>query len=276
MGRIECGYRGPDIVGTDLILWLDGNSRSSYQSFTRGDVTDFGTTWGDITGNNRSGSMQQVNNNPSGSLFRSQFGGYMNMFGNGPGFVDMPRIELNYTQTSILSYTIEAWVRIGSYTFVQPIVTNRGSGAGVSLTLALSGTDNGPNTGANGRLWCAIDSNSIGLGPTYTGERYDDNVWHQLVGTLDIPNNTVLNNTNETTYIKLFADGQAKTTNISGWGANSATSPFTGLGKCIIAYHDQWNRSFQGDLGLVRIYNRALTASEVLQNYNTTKTRFGL
>jgi len=26
----------------------------------------------------------------------------------------------------------------------------------------------------------------------------------------------------------------------------------------------------------VSIYNRALSASEVLQNYNTTKTRFGL
>jgi hypothetical protein len=29
-------------------------------------------------------------------------------------------------------------------------------------------------------------------------------------------------------------------------------------------------------MGCARIYNRALTATEILQNYNATKTRFGL
>jgi hypothetical protein len=33
---------------------------------------------------------------------------------------------------------------------------------------------------------------------------------------------------------------------------------------------------FTGNIPQVSIYNRALSASEVLQNYNTTKTRFGL
>jgi outer membrane protein assembly factor BamE (lipoprotein component of BamABCDE complex) len=31
-----------------------------------------------------------------------------------------------------------------------------------------------------------------------------------------------------------------------------------------------------GNLALVQIYNRALSATEILQNYNATKTRFGL
>jgi len=35
---------------------------------------------------------------------------------------------------------------------------------------------------------------------------------------------------------------------------------------------DFWN----GNVGVVRIYNRALSATEVLQNYNATKSRFGL
>ena len=34
----------------------------------------------------------------------------------------------------------------------------------------------------------------------------------------------------------------------------------------------KWN----GEIAVVKIYNRALTASEVLQNYNAAKTRFGL
>ena len=33
---------------------------------------------------------------------------------------------------------------------------------------------------------------------------------------------------------------------------------------------------FDGKMGPVRSYNRALSATEVLQNYNATKGRFGL
>jgi hypothetical protein len=32
---------------------------------------------------------------------------------------------------------------------------------------------------------------------------------------------------------------------------------------------------FKGNMSSVQIYNRALTAFEILQNYNATKTRFG-
>ena len=36
---------------------------------------------------------------------------------------------------------------------------------------------------------------------------------------------------------------------------------------------DSW---FNGNVYSTKIYNRALTATEVLQNYNATKSRFGL
>ena len=36
------------------------------------------------------------------------------------------------------------------------------------------------------------------------------------------------------------------------------------------------NRSYNGKVSTTQIYNRALSAAEVLQNYNATKTRFGL
>jgi hypothetical protein len=34
--------------------------------------------------------------------------------------------------------------------------------------------------------------------------------------------------------------------------------------------------SYKGNIGTTSFYNRVLTAAEVLQNYNATKTRFGL
>jgi len=33
---------------------------------------------------------------------------------------------------------------------------------------------------------------------------------------------------------------------------------------------------FNGRFGVIRIYNDALSATEVLQNYNSTKGRFGI
>jgi hypothetical protein len=36
------------------------------------------------------------------------------------------------------------------------------------------------------------------------------------------------------------------------------------------------SRKFRGDIGLMTLYNRALSRSEVFQNYNATKGRFGL
>lgn len=40
--------------------------------------------------------------------------------------------------------------------------------------------------------------------------------------------------------------------------------------------NDSQNHVMGGNIALVQIYNKALTASEVLQNYNATKSRFGL
>lgn len=55
-----------------------------------------------------------------------------------------------------------------------------------------------------------------------------------------------------------------------------STTTFT-LGNTVRvgAYQDAANL-FDGDIPIVKIYNRVLTASEVLQNYNATKGRFGL
>jgi hypothetical protein len=41
-------------------------------------------------------------------------------------------------------------------------------------------------------------------------------------------------------------------------------------------YRDASPRNFVGNIFLSKLYNRALSDSEVLQNYNATKTRFGL
>ena len=67
----------------------------------------------------------------------------------------------------------------------------------------------------------------------------------------------------------LYLNGQQVDTDAS-------TSTFTGVSTVRIgAYNDAANL-FDGDIATVMIYNRALTAEEILQNYNATKSRFGL
>jgi len=39
---------------------------------------------------------------------------------------------------------------------------------------------------------------------------------------------------------------------------------------------DNSSEPFGGSIAIVQIYNRALSATEILQNFNMTKTRFGL
>ena len=45
------------------------------------------------------------------------------------------------------------------------------------------------------------------------------------------------------------------------------------IGKGFSASGERW---FSGNVPVVRIYNRALSSSEILQNYNIQKARFGL
>jgi hypothetical protein len=64
----------------------------------------------------------------------------------------------------------------------------------------------------------------------------------------------------------LMQTGSSFTSNVS----NSATNLIIGNG---VGDEDfEWN----GNIAQVSIYNRALTASEILQNYNATKGRYGL
>jgi hypothetical protein len=40
-------------------------------------------------------------------------------------------------------------------------------------------------------------------------------------------------------------------------------------------YQNATSQPFNGNIATTQVYNRALTATEILQNYNATKSRFG-
>ena len=76
------------------------------------------------------------------------------------------------------------------------------------------------------------------------------------------------------TTVNLYVNGSpAPNTNLTVEAVQVSTYAATiGCGS------DGWGRpyDFNGGIGPVRIYHRILSTAEMLQNYNSTKTRFGL
>ena len=89
-----------------------------------------------------------------------------------------------------------------------------------------------------------------------------------------ITNTTRINAT--TTYdgqlSKIYINGVLN--NTTDFGSISPISPTST--DLSIGDNFGWNRTFNGTIYSTKLYNRALSAAEVLQNFNATKTRFGL
>jgi len=80
------------------------------------------------------------------------------------------------------------------------------------------------------------------------------NVWYQAVYTRTI---------SPSTLNVLYVNGISRST-------NTISGPVTPAGST-----DVGTAGYQGNIAIARIYNRSLSATEVLQNYNATKGRFG-
>ena len=148
---------------------------------------------------------------------------------------------INYTIP--LNSTVIVWFRQTSAASKGILETTGGgtqSGTPNLYVLAGSGT---------------LQTYAFGGSPQYsTIDTYSYNTWYQL--------SIVRTPTTENTYL----NGVIKLSNKSL--TNSTNSTFN-IGVGFAGY-------FNGDIPQTLIYNRALTSSEVLQNYNATKSRFGL
>jgi hypothetical protein len=59
--------------------------------------------------------------------------------------------------------------------------------------------------------------------------------------------------------------------------SNAITPQTSAISNIILgSYNTSGPQPYGGNIAIAQIYNRALSAAEILQNYNATKTRFGL
>ena len=196
-----------------------------------------GTSWKDLSGNSYNGTLT------NGPTFSNTNGGVINFDGT-DDYVDCGNVL-----ASLTNLTLECFVKFGTQsTSYNGIISKTLSNAN-GYEIRTAGYT---STTTTAQFRYVGDNGSPDFGALTNG------VWYHLVATGILGLQLVYKNGsvyNSGTYA----------------GIPSANSNSLLIGK--LAYAGLYANM---SMGYARIYNRALTATEVLQNYNATKTRFGL
>ena len=239
---------GVNIVLDGLILYLDAANTKSYLSGS--------TTWVDMSRSSNNGTL--IN----GPTFSSDNGGYIRCDGTNDYIEVIDNTSLDFGANN---FTVEYWFRklatsAGYDNIWGPNKWNSGAGPTSNEWLMLIG--NGTN-GTGNTFGFVVEVGATAYGTGESSESLVLNTWYQLVG--------VRNGGTLQTYL----NGVLKQ-NISPSGFTSS-SVINNVGRNLRINNSNLNALYtNADNAIVRIYNRALSAQEVLQNYNATRTRFNL
>jgi hypothetical protein len=231
-------FGGPNIIEDGLVLYLDAGNRKSYPGS--------GTTWFDKSGRGNNGTLINGPTFNTGSLGSVVFDG-------ADDYVGLGNI-LNFERSNVFS--INVWVKFDVNTSTQVLVSKWLTSGYEIFTL---------NPGKVG--WTLANTGG-GL--------------NQI--RVDSPDNTFL--PGEILNICTTYNGSSNSSGLSIYkngGLLNTTSIYNNLTNSIlneiefrIGILGNSLLPTDGNVYITQIYNRALSAQEILQNYNATKGRFGL
>lgn len=230
-------YANGRIVTDGLVLNLNAADPNSYPGS--------GTTWTDISGNGNNGTLT------NGPTFNSANGGSI-VFDGTDDYVAIANSSTINPNNG--SFTIICWVNSDP--------SNAGDGWDLWIGKRTTGT-NGYYVGANNpsgvRFMIGNDAGSR-TDTAFIG--YTFNTWAMFTAVLDRTANTqtIIRNNFEQTASTTPSGGNYYNTGTLSIGAD------IGVGSFFV----------NGRQSIVLMYNRALSSSEIAQNYNATKSRFGL
>jgi hypothetical protein len=249
---------GENIVRDGLVLHLD--AKYSYPSKTGITTTTASLdpdvyTWYDLSGNGFDAEIDA--NGPTysfadgGSFFFDGTNDYISVPALSAKLVDQMTVSVWFKQTDV---SADAWI-IGSNNaandnnFFELFADESYSSFSNTFTWRVTGS-----TSADDRISFANDSQEL-------------NTWMNLTGTWVV-------NKELRGYKNGVEQGNSPKAQAVNQGVLNEPGGLIHIGVRNSAGSDQ--RWFDGNIAIVQIYNRALTASEVLQNYNALKDRFGL
>ncbi len=227
------------IVTSGLVLNLDPSRSSSYPGT--------GTVWTDLSGQNNNGTLvngvgySSVN---GGTLTFDGVNDYVNMgnifnFGTGDFTYEVVVLYNNLTSNAS-GATIGKDNYSGTNTY-KGVLINISDGINFETRNIINGS--GPDNKVK-----------------YPQSNLSTNTWYIVNG---IRNNNVL---------QLYVNGILRNSTTESTPTDITNSQSLRIGSL----SDSSSQNLNGKIGLVRTYNRALSDSEVLQNFNATKSRFGL
>ena len=231
----------PSIVMNGLVLGLDAGNIKSYLSS--------GTTWTDLIGNGNNGTF------PTAPTYSSSNGGSIVFNGS----TDTSTFG-NILQLGTESRTYSCWYKMNSTTqsdFASLI--SKTQNTAVAYRQAL-----GFQTNGDFRVLFRGESN-FNYDLDTTNPNIDLN-WHYLVWVIDRSSNS-----------SLYQDNVLlNSVNISAIsGQNFQLARHLRIGSYNTST-DTPSLFFNGNISQVSIYNRALTAAEIQQNFNALRSRYGI
>ena len=217
----------PSIVTSGLVLHLDAGNAASYPGT--------GTTWTDLSGNSRNGTLTD------GPTYSSANGGSI-VFDGTNDFVQCSG------SVTVTAATFVAWInRNGTQGTYDGILFSRGTNT----------------TGMN-----FFSSNQLGYHWNDSSSTYN---WNSG---LTVPNLAwcmiAVSVTSTSAKAYLYQSGG----NTSATNTVGHTSSI--LNDIKLAQDDAGGRFFNGNIAASMIYDKALTDSEITQNYNALRGRYGL
>jgi hypothetical protein len=256
---------GPNIVENGLVLCLDAANTISYQSGS--------TTWNDISGYGTNGTLT------NGPTFSSANGGIIVL----DGVNDYINNTVNLTQINNIanssSFTFSSTFRL----LAMPAVSAANCGGvlmkssynpSYGLNIGFSGDSGGFRTTAQVYYGLRNLTGTAGVTPGYgifdqysnstlrVGQWYKVDMVHDFAGTTHTLR----------LYINGVLDRESTSTNAL-YPINFQNTATLSIANQILGGNIVYTNT---QISNTQIYNKALTAQEVLQNYNATKGRFGL
>ena len=227
----------PKVVTDGLVLYLDAANTKSYPGI--------GITWTDLS---RSGNSSELN----GPTFNSANGGSI-VFNGTNDFVEIQN-QIQFDQTD--PFTLSSWVK-SSNVSNELIINNE--------NILYTGYRLNINVNANIEIGLRSSiSDDIAI---ETLNSINANTWYHIVGTYD--------GTSNVSGMKIYINGVEEDTNTI---SNTLTSSTLSNQKTLLGIRrlSPPPDPLRGNIANVQIYNRALSTIEITQNYNATRTRFGL
>lgn len=226
------------VIESGLILNLDARNLNSW-SRQPGE-----TIWNDLSGSNNHATVY------GGIAYGEALGGALAFGGSDAEYAQVPAGQY-FTSAG---YTIQSWVYVISIPNWNRII-DFGSDAGSNNVLLSStlGLDGMPT------LWIGPSGNSV----SSTVVLAANTGWHHVCATWNPTGNVG----------KIFLDGVLT-------GTATVAAPAVGIRTNCYIGKSNWGNppdpNFNGGMGAIQIYSRTLLDAEILSNFNTTKSYYGL